>query len=103
MHPKGETLPPSQQVFRVKVMKTFLRAGVPLNKISSFRNLLEENGYRLCDRRYMYDLLPFIVNEEVSRIKDEIQGKSLGIIFDGTTHVCEAFAIVIWFIRTTAG
>ena len=46
----------------------------------------------------MYDLVPFIVNEEVSRIKDEIQGKSLCVIFDGTTHVCEAFAIVVWFI-----
>ena len=96
--PKGETLPPSQQVFCVRVMQTFLRAGVPLNKIGSFRNLLEESGHRLCDRRYMYDLVPFIVNEEVSRIKDEIQGKSLGIIFDGTTHVCEAFAIVVRFI-----
>ena len=79
-------------------MQTFLRAGVPLNKIGSFRIFLEESGYRLCDRRYMYDLVPFIVNEEVSRIKDEIQGKSLGVIFDGTTHVCEAFAIVVWFI-----
>ena len=46
----------------------------------------------------MYDLVPFIVNEEVSRIKDEIRGKSLGIIFDGTTHVYEAFAIVVRFI-----
>ena len=46
----------------------------------------------------MYDLVPFIVNEEVSRIKNEIQGKSLGVIFDGTTHICEAFAIVVRFI-----
>ena len=33
IHSKGETLPPLQQVFRVRVMQTFLRAGVPLNKI----------------------------------------------------------------------
>ena len=62
VHPKGDMLPHSQQIFHVKVMQTFLRAGVALNKIGSFRNLLEESGYRLCDRRYMYDLLPFIVN-----------------------------------------
>ena len=100
VHPKGETLPLSQQVFRVKVMKTFLQAGVPLNKIKIFRGLLEDTGYRLymCDRRNLYDLLPFIAEEEVSRIKGEIKGKSLGVIFDGTTHVCEAFAIVIRFV-----
>ena len=46
----------------------------------------------------MYDFVPFIVNEEVSRIKNEIQGKSLGVIFDGTTHICEAFVIVVRFI-----
>lgn len=34
----------------------------------------------------------------MSRIKDEIQGRSLGIIFDDTTHVCEACAIVIQFV-----
>ena len=101
VHPKGETLPLSQQVFRVKVMRTFLQAGVPLNKIKIFRDLLEDNGYRLCDRRTLYDLLPFIVEEEVSRIKGEIKGKRLGIIFDGTTHVCEAFAIVIRFVSNS--
>ena len=101
VHPKGETLPLSQQVFRVKVMKTFLQAGVPLNKIKIFRGLLEDTGYRLCDRRTLYDLLPFIAEEEVSRIKGEIKGKSLGVIFDGTTHVCEAFAVVIRFVSNS--
>ena len=98
VHPKGETLPVQQQVFRVKVMQTFLQAGVPLNKIAVFRDFLEETGYRLCDRRTLYDLIPFIVEEEVSRIKSEIKGKRLGVIFDGTTHVCEAFAIVVRFV-----
>jgi len=29
----------------------------------------------------------------VSRIKDEIRGKSLRVIFDGTTHICEALLL----------
>ena len=66
VHPKGETLPVSQQVFRDKVMKTFLQAGVPLFKIKLFRDLFEETGYCLCDRRTFCDMLPFIVEEEVS-------------------------------------
>ena len=46
----------------------------------------------------MYDLIPFIVQEEEARIKDEIKNKHLGVIFDGTTHTCEALAIVLRFI-----
>ena len=52
VHLRGETLPQAQQVYRVKVLKSFLRAGIPLNKISPLRNLLEESGFRLCDRRF---------------------------------------------------
>ena len=32
-HLKGETIPTDQRVFGVKVVHTFLRAGIPLNKI----------------------------------------------------------------------
>ena len=43
-HSQGETLPESQQVYQVKVVQTFLQAGVPLSKLGVFRELLEENG-----------------------------------------------------------
>ena len=36
VHPKGETLPVEERVYRVKCVHTFLKAGVPLNKIESF-------------------------------------------------------------------
>jgi len=52
VHLWGETLPQAQQVFRVKVLKTYLRAGIPLNKIGPLRELLEVRCYRLCDRRF---------------------------------------------------
>ena len=58
---------------------------------------MEETGYRLCDRRFLYDLIPFVVKEE-AQIKDEIKNKHVGIIFDGTTHTCEALAVVLRFI-----
>jgi len=101
VHPKGETLPVSQQVFRVKVMKTFLQAGVPLSKIKVFRDLLEETSFRLCERRILYDLISFIVDKEMSQIKGEIKGKGLEVIFDDNTHVCEAFAVVVQFVSDT--
>ena len=46
-HLRGETLPEQQQVYRVKVVTAFLRADVPLSKLDSFRDLLEENGFAL--------------------------------------------------------
>jgi hypothetical protein len=48
-HLAGEELPPEQQVYRVKVITTFLRAGVPISKLDLFRDLLEENGFRLAE------------------------------------------------------
>ena len=42
-HPKGETLPDTTRVFRVKVVTALLNAGVPLSKLDCFRDLFEEN------------------------------------------------------------
>ena len=99
VHLLGETLPLTQQVFRVKVLKAFLRAGIPLNKIGPLRELLEESGgYRLCDKRFLYDLIPFVVKQEEAQVKEEIKNKHVGIIFDGTTHTCEVLAVVLRFI-----
>ena len=38
VHPKGEMLSDNQRVFRVEVLKTFLKAGVPLHKKDDFVN-----------------------------------------------------------------
>ena len=44
--------------------------------------------------------MPYTIHfkNEVKKIKEDIAGKNVAIIFDGTTHVCEAFAIVIHYI-----
>ena len=76
VHGQGETLPEQQQVFRVKVVKSFLQAGVPLGKIDHFRALFEETGYRLTDKRFLFDLIPFILEEEKARISNPFRGNS---------------------------
>ena len=98
VHQIGESLPLPQQVYRVKVVTSFLRAGVPLNKLECFRELLEEGAYRLSDRRHMSDLVPFVLREEQARLKDEIKNKTVAVIFDGTTRLGEALAIVLRFV-----
>ena len=85
-------------MFRVKVVKTFLCAGVPISEVNVFRELFEETGFQLTDMRYMFDLIPFILKEIETKIKQEIEGKHVSAIFDGITHLGEALAIVLRFI-----
>jgi len=96
-HPRGETLPIDQRVYRVKVVRTFLRAAVPLQKLDIFRELLDVGGFRLYDRRYMSDIVPVIHQEELQLLKD-IQGKHLSVIFDGTTQFGEPMAVIVHFV-----
>ena len=75
-----------------------LRAGVPLSKVDQFRDLLEEHAFALTSATNLRQLLPFLHREELNVLKREIANKSLSIIFDGTTHVCEAMVIIVWYI-----
>ena len=93
VHPCGEKLP-EVMVYRVKVVKTFLRAGVSMSKPEFFRDLLEENGKRLTEPSHMLDFVPFILSEQKAKIKQEIKGQFLSIVFDGTSRLGEVLAVV---------
>ena len=41
--------------------------------------------------------MPFILSEEVKK-GEEISGRSVSIIFDGTTHVAEGFVLILRFV-----
>jgi len=81
-HPVGETLPDSTRVYQVKVVTAMLKAGVPFSKIDSFRDLLKEHGYSLSSLTHLRQLMPFIPQEEIALIKQEINGQHLSIVFD---------------------
>ena len=100
-HLAGEELPPEQQVYRVKVLTTFLKAGVPISKLDHFRELLEENGVRLAGRRSMSDLIPFVQQEEQRRVKEEIKGRKVSVVFDGASRLGEAMAIILRFVDSS--
>ena len=80
------------------VVRTFLCAGVPLNKLDLFRELLEEGGYHLTDRCHMSDVIPLIHQQEVGLLKMELAGKCMSVVFDGATQYGEAMAILVRFI-----
>ena len=97
-HSRGETLREDQRVYRVRVVHVFLRTATPLNKLSYFRCLLEENALRLANRRQLADLIPFVFSQEQKNLKKEISNKYLSVIFDTTTRLGEAMAIVVQYI-----
>ena len=82
----------------MRVVPVFLRTATPLNKLSYFRCLSEENALRLTDRRQMADLIPFVFAQEQESLKKEISNQYLSIIFDGTTRLGEAMAIVVRYV-----
>ena len=100
-HLAGEELPPEQQVYRVKVLTTFLKAGVPISKLDHFRELLQENGVRLAGRRRMSDLILFVQQEEQKRVKEEIKGRKVSVVFDGASRLGEAMAIILRFVDSS--
>ena len=97
-HPRGENLPEAQKLYRVKVVTAFLKAGIPLSKIEPLRELLEEYAYRISNARGMSDLVPFVHSQVQQEIKAELSEKYVSVIFDGTTRLGEAFAVVVRFV-----
>ena len=84
-------------MYRVKVVEQFLRAGIALAKVDSLCGLLEEGALKLTHSTHLADYVPVIQGEEKKRIRSEIDSQDVSIIFDGTTRLGEALAVVLRF------
>ena len=71
---------------------------MPFEKLEYFRELHEENAFRLVDKRYLLDLVPFILKEEQALIRQEIADKLVSMIFDGTSRLGEVMVVVLRFL-----
>ena len=80
---------------RARVVEQFLYAGIPISKIDSLRNLLEENALRLTHSSHLADYIPPLLKKEKQAVCQEVQGKDVSVCFDGTSRLGEALAIVI--------
>lgn len=59
----------------------------------------EEYAFSLGGRRTISDLIPFILQNERTVVKQEIEGQDVSVVvFDGTTHLGEAMAVVLHFV-----
>ena len=59
---------------------------------------MEENAFLLSQASSLSQLVPFIHQQEQISVKNEIDQQEISIIFDGTTHVCEASVILVCFV-----
>ena len=87
VHPVGEGLSDDVRIFHVRVLSCFLKAGVALNKVDHFRDILEEGSYRLTSSRHLTEMIPIVRREEEAKMRGEVIGRNVSVIFDGTTHV----------------
>lgn len=76
-----------------------MRAGIPIGKLDILKDILEEKALRLADTRHMLDLIPFILDEEQAMIREEIKGKFVSVIFDGTSRLGEVLAVVLRYVE----
>ena len=76
-----------------------MRAAVPITKMEYFRELLEENNFRLSDHELSY--IPLPASQEQADTKEELSGRPILVVFDGTTRLGEAMAVVVHYIDTS--
>lgn len=76
-------------MYRARVVITLMEAGIPLSKLDcpGLRELLEENSF-----------VPFVLQEQRTRVRNEIQGKDVSLIFDGTTRLGEVLVVILRFL-----
>ena len=77
---------------------SILKAGIPLNKLDVLCEILEKNALRLTDHSHMFNLIPFVHSQKVNLIKAEIANRPVSVVFDETTQLGEAMAIVFSFV-----
>ena len=62
------------------------------------REAVEEHAFSLSASTNLRQLIPFVLENEINQLKKRISGRHVGIIFDGTTHVCEAFVVLLRYV-----
>ena len=90
----------AHSIARIEVMSVFLKAGIPLTKITHLRALLEEGSARLTDESHLRTYIPFIQEMEAAKVKVELaHHPPVPVIFDGSTHQREALPVLVRFVN----
>lgn len=84
------------QEFRCATVESLMRCGIAITKLDDgLGRLLSRVGAKVVDSSDMRMYIPLVRQKELDKIKDEVAHESLCLIFDGTTRVGEALAVVV--------
>lgn len=86
------------RIFRMDLVKNWMKCGFPFNTIERFKDFLHKYTRHFPDQSQIKQIIPVIQAAEMEYIKHAAGSKLFSISFDGTTRVCEAFAIVVRFL-----
>ena len=90
----------AQSLARIEVVSMFLKAEIPLTKITDLRALLEEGSARLTGESHLRTYIHFIQEMEAAKVKAELaHHPPVSVIFDGSTHRGEALAVLVHFVN----
>ena len=85
--------------YRFHLVESFLAAEIPLTKVDSLLRLfLEKCGYRLTSETHLRQLIPSVHQKEKETLQKELSEHECSVIFDGSTRLGEALAIIVRFV-----
>ena len=95
-----EAVPIDHCLQRIKVVRSLLTAGIPLAKLDKIRHLRESGTTHLTSVSYLAEYIPFIQEQEADLLKKELAEahSTCSVIFDGSTCLGEALAILLRFV-----
>lgn len=94
----GSTRDAAETMCRVKIVRSFLAAGVPIEKLDKLRPLLQEYmKHRLTSAPHLRLLVPCIEQTELQHVQEEVAKEYIAVISDGTTRdkMAEVLAVVV--------
>ena len=98
----GITVAADILAYRHLVLRSFLQGGVPLHHFQGLQPIksLLQSSAESADLSYdsMLKLIPYVRDEERQLISEEIKGRPVAFIFDGTTDADEVFCVVLRFV-----
>ena len=70
-----------------------------MSRIDCLRSFLEKYGHRLTSQSHLRELIPSVLQKEKETLKSDLsEAKAVSTIFDGSTRLGEALAIIRRFV-----
>lgn len=72
-----------------------LTAGLNISQFDELRELFERGGYSLTSSSHLRQLVPFLRERELNRLRDLTSNRPYSLIFDGATHIGELVIVIV--------